>query len=270
MNIRSLMAVALGTALVAAPAAAQRREQQALDWTGRVAAGRTMVIRNLNGEVSVRPADGDRATIVATKRWRRGDPEQVRVELRRSGGDDGTVIACAFWREDASCDEDGYRGGRSRGMNWRDDGNSNDVSVDFEVRVPRGVKVVTSSVNGEIAIEGATASIEAETVNGSITARTSGGPVRAKTVNGALDVTMGKALTDDLEFETVNGGITLTVPEGLDAELSMKTVNGSVSSDFPVTVSGRINPKRLNAILGKGGPRLSMGTVNGSVRLRRG
>ncbi|MCE2942901.1 MAG: DUF4097 family beta strand repeat-containing protein [Gemmatimonadota bacterium] len=256
----------LAATLFAVPASAQRREQPALDWSGRVAEGRTMVIRNLNGEIHVRAAEGDRASIVAVKSWRRGDPEQVRVEVRRAGGDDGTVIACAFWNEDASCDEAGYRGGRSRPRN--DDGN--DVSVSFEVRVPRGVRVVTSTVNGGLEIEGVTASVDAETVNGSITARSSGGPVQAKTVNGGLDVSMGRSPTDDLEFETVNGNITLTIPDGLDAELSMETVNGAVTSDIPVTVSGRLNPKRLKATLGKGGRRLSLETVNGSVRLRRG
>ena len=269
LPLRSMALGATAVVTLASTAAAQRQEQSALDWTGRVAAGRTIVVRNLNGEIDVRPADGDRASIVATKSWRRGRPELVRVELKRVGGDDGTVVACAFWNEEASCDETGYRSGRSRGMRWDDDNGPGDVSVRFEIRVPRGVKVVTSSVNGGIGVEGATASVEAETVNGSISARTSGGPVRARTVNGGLDVTMGTTLTEDLEFETVNGGITLTVPEGLDADLSMKTVNGNVSTEFPVTVTGRLNPKKLNATLGKGGRRLSLETVNGSVRLRK-
>lgn len=268
-----LRTFAVGTvalATLAAPAAAQRQEQQALEWTGRLAPGKSVIVRNLNGEISVSPSTDGRASIIATKSWRRGRPEQVRVELRRVGGEDGTVIACAFWNEGASCDEDEYRGGRNRKWNWNDDDGPGDVSVRFEVRLPKGVPFVTSSINGGIAIDGATSRVDAETVNGSISARTSGGPVRARTVNGALDVVMGGGLTEDLEFETVNGGISLTIPEGLDADLSMKTVNGTVQTDFPVTLTGRINPKKLNATLGKGGRRLSLETVNGSVRLRKG
>lgn len=264
-TIRCLGAGAMAAALHVTPMTAQTREEKALDWSGVVAAGKTMVVRTLNGGVVVRAAAGDRASIVATKQWRRGDPATVRVEWRRVGGDDGTVIACALFRPDASCDETGYRGGRDRG-GWRDD---DDVSVSFVVEVPRGVAVVTSTVNGGLDIQGATSGIDAESVNGGITASTSGGPVRAHTVNGKLDVTMGGPLTSDVTFATVNGSVSVRIPETLDAELSMRTVNGEVLSELPLTVTGRINPKRLRTTLGKGGATLSVETVNGDVRLRR-
>lgn len=259
------------TAPLATPAAAQNRgesEEKALDWSGVVPAGRTVVVRNVNGQITVRRADGPRASIVATKVWRRGRPERVRVELRRSGGESGDVIACAFWNETATCDETGYRNG-SNSRNWNDGDSPGDVQVEFEVRLPAGVHLATSSVNGGVSVDGASGRVEAETVNGQVVARSTAGPVRAKTVNGGIDVTMGTALTEDVEYETVNGSIALSIPDGLDADLTMKTVNGSVSTDFPMTVSGRINPKRLSGTLGKGGRRLSLETVNGSVRLRK-
>jgi hypothetical protein len=268
----ALALTALASTFVPALANAQSRSEsneKALDWAGPVAAGRTVYVRNLNGAVTVSNADGPRASIVATKQWRRGRPELVRVELRRVGGESGDVIVCAFWNEGATCDEEGYRGGRSN-WSWNNDDGPGDVKVTFEVRLPAGVNLTTSSVNGGLSVDGVSGRVDAETVNGSVSARSTGGPVRARTVNGAIDVTMGRTLTDDLEFETVNGGISVTVPDGLDAELSMKTVNGSVSTDFPVTVSGRINPKRLSGTMGKGGRRLTLETVNGSVRLRKG
>jgi hypothetical protein len=267
-----LLAAMCAVTVTPGAAAAQRRSEQeasALDWNGTVAPGRTVYVRNMNGEITVRPADGPRASIVATKVWRRGNPEMVRVELRRVGGETGDVIACAFWTEKATCSESGYVGGRSN-WRWDDEDGPGDVRVTFDVRLPAGVNLETSSINGGLNVDGVSGRVEAETVNGGVTARSSGGPVRAKTVNGSIDVSMGRAPSDDLEFETVNGGINVAVPDGVDAEITMKTVNGTVSTDFPVTVSGRINPKRLSAVLGKGGRRLSLVTVNGSVRLRKG
>jgi hypothetical protein len=264
----TLLTMAIGTISLAAPLTAQRAEQreQALDWSGAVAAGRTVSIRSINGEIRVRPADGDKASIVATKRWRRGNPEKVRVEVRRLSN--GDVLACAFWDEKATCDENGYSGTRQR-WSWKDEDGPGDVSVAFEIRLPSGVNARSATVNGSVDISGVSGEVDAETVNGSVSARSTGGPVRAKTVNGGIDATMGTRLDDDLAFETVNGSITLTVPDGLDAELRMATTNGSVSSDFPLTVSGRLNPKRINATLGKGGNRLELQTVNGDVRLRK-
>jgi hypothetical protein len=69
---------------------------------------------------------------------------------------DGSIIICAFWNANATCDEDGYR---SRGDN--NHGRNNDVAVDFEVRLPRGVNVGVWSVNGEVSVEGATAEVVA-------------------------------------------------------------------------------------------------------------
>lgn len=270
---RAALAALLVPALVpviAAPAlvaAQERGSQSALDWSGAVPAGRSIIVRDVNGAITVTRAAGNRASIVATKRWGRGRPEQVRVELQRPGGESGDVLACAFFTAESSCDVDGYRGGRWR--SWDDDG-PGDVSVDFEVRLPDGVRLVASTVNGKIEIDGATASVDAQTVNGGVVARSLGGPVKAKTVNGGIDVRMGRTLDDDLTFETVNGSVTVAVPDGLDATLRLRTVNGSVSTDFPVAVSGKLDPRRLEGTLGKGGRRLSLEAVNGSVRLKRG
>jgi DUF4097 and DUF4098 domain-containing protein YvlB len=223
-----------------------------------------MYIRNMNGGVEVTAASGDQAEIVGVKRYRRGDPAKVRIEARMLGTSDGSVIACAFWNEGASCDENGYQGGRNN--NWRRD---DDVSVEFRVKLPAGVKLVTTTVNGELEISGATSSVDATTVNGGVRARTSGGPIYARTVNGSIEASMGTPMQEDLSFQTVNGSVTVELPSLVDAELDMTTTNGSVQTDFPVTVTGRLNPRRLHAVLGKGGRSLELKSVNGDVRVRR-
>ena len=243
-------------------------------WDGAVSSGRWVYARNLNGTVKVERASGNRLEVVAVKRWRRGNPEDVRVEVTRVGSGDGDVLVCALWRDvTEECDEQGYRSrDRRRDRNrWsRDDRDDDDVSLDITVRVPDGVKVDVSSVNGGLDIAGATAEVEAHTVNGGIDARSSGGPVNASTVNGEIDVRMGAIGTGNLDFSTTNGSISVTVPDGLNADITMRTVNGSVGSDFPMTVNGRISPRRIAATIGRGGMKIDLTTVNGSIDLRRG
>ena len=261
-----LAAVAL---LAAAPVAAQERRDdrrdervEPFDWSGDVAAGRTLYLKNLNGGVTVERASGREVEIEARKRVRRGDPAFVRIEVERS--DDGDVVACALWGPEARCDEREYRTRNGRGWN-----NNNDISVEFTVRVPEGVRLDLSTVNGTLDIDGATDAVKVSTVNGAIRASSLGGPVTANTVNGSITVRMGDAGREDLRYSTVNGSITIEVPDGLDAELQMSTVNGSIDSDFPLTLRGRINPKSIRATIGDGGRALVASTVNGSVRLRR-
>jgi hypothetical protein len=249
-----------------APAGAQQRSNDRdFSWDGRITNNRWLYVRNLNGSIRVERATGDRAEVTAVKRWRRGNPEDVRIETRRLGGDDGDVIICAFWTENASCDEDGYR---SRGDNsWR--GHDNDTSVEFTVKLPAGVRLGISTVNGGVTVNGATSEVRASTVNGRVSAQSSGGPVNASTVNGDIDVRMRELGTGDLEYSTVNGSIEIEVPANLDADIDMRTVNGSLSADFPITLQGRVNPRRMRATIGKGGRRLRLETVNGSVELRK-
>ena len=249
-----------------APAGAQQRaNDRDFSWDGRITNNHWLYVRNLNGSIRVERATGDRAEVTAVKRWRRGNPEDVRIETKRLGGDDGDVIICAFWTENASCDEDGYR---SRGDNWRN--RDNDTSVEFTVKIPAGVRLGVSTVNGGVTVNGATSEVRASTVNGRVSAQSSGGPVNASTVNGDIDVRMRELGTGDLEYSTVNGSIEIEVPANLDADVDMRTVNGSLSADCPITLQGRVNPRRIRATIGKGGRRLRLETVNGSVELRKG
>lgn len=248
-----------------AAGAQQRSTDRSFRWDGAIPSGAWLYVRNLNGAVRVERATGGQAEIVAEKSWRRGNPEEVRIEVRKVGNND--VLVCALWTEQTECDEDGYRV-RSERNRWRND-RENDVAVEFTVRLPAGVRLDVSTVNGELDVSGASSVVEASTVNGSIAATSSGGPVNANTVNGSIEVRMGRVGDSDLSFETVNGSIEVYVPDGLDADVDMRTVNGSVGSDFPLTVTGRINPRRIRATLGKGGRRIELKTVNGQVELRK-
>lgn len=265
--MRPIRIAALGLAVIATAGSAQQRSSERdFSWDGRISSGHWLYVRNLNGAIRVERASGDRAEVTAVKRWRRGNPEDVRIEARRLGGDDGDAIICAFWTENASCDEDGYR---SHGDDDRRHRN-NDTSVEFTVRLPAGVRLGISTVNGEVRVDGATSEVRAGTVNGRVVATSTGGPVNASTVNGDIEVRMRELGTGDLEYSTVNGSVEVEVPANLDADIDMRTVNGSLSADFPITLQGRVNPRRIRATIGKGGRRIRLETVNGSVELRKG
>lgn len=253
--------ISLLLAAAATPLVAQERAAD-FSWSGKIAGGRWLYLRNVNGSIRVERGTGDRVEVTAVKHWRRGDPDNVRIETRKIGSGDGDILICALWNEDAECDEDGYhsRGNRN---------NRNDTSVEFRVKLPAGVKILAQTVNGSVRVEGATDEVRAGTVNGGVEAMSAGGPVSASTVNGDVDVRMTKLGTGDLRYSTVNGSITIEVPGDLDAELDMRTVNGRLHADFPITVVGRINPRHLRATIGKGGRRLALSTVNGSVYLKK-
>ena len=260
------LAAASALLLVAAATAGAQEDVAGWSWNGTLAAGRTIHLRNVNGEVRFEPGTGNTVEIRAEKRWRRGDPDDVSIEARRVGASDGDILVCALWGDNARCAVDGYRGTTSDRGGWRRD---NDVSVHFTVKVPANARVDATTVNGDVYITGTSGHIEARTVNGDVEARSSGGRVQAETVNGSIIVRTTMDATDDLEYETVNGSITIELPANANADVDLRTVNGRISSDFPMTLQGSINPRRIQASIGNGGRALRIRTVNGSIRLEK-
>jgi hypothetical protein len=260
---RGAVAAILLTIATPAVLAAQGSER-AFSFNERVPNGEWVRVRNVNGEIRVTASTSDRVEITATKRWRRGDPKDVRIESRKTGN--GGILVCAFWTENATCSENGY----SSHNEGRDRNRNNDVSVDFEVRIPKGVKVGVNTVNGQVSVEGAGDEVNANTVNGSVTATSTGGPVTANTVNGSVHARMARLTGDeDLTFSSVNGTVVAEFGTDIDANIELSTVNGRFQTDWPVTITGRVDPRHLRATLGKGGRRIRLSTVNGNVELRK-
>lgn len=271
VGVAALAALALGYTVVAsrtqaapaAPRAAAAAQQQGNEfrWREALAAGKVIEIKGVNGNVEAAPSSSGEVEVVAVKSSRRGNAEEVRIEVvRHSEG----VTICAVYPSPggrANTCEPGSGGH----MNVR----NNDTEVSFNVRVPSGVRFNGRTVNGRVEANNLTADVDASTVNGDVEVTTNG-LARAKTVNGSITVSMGNAnWTGDMEFKTVNGSIDVSMPASLSAEVEVKTLNGSISSDFPLTVQGNFSRRHMSGTIGGGGRSLQLETVNGSVNIRR-
>src|SRR5438477_13046385 len=257
--MRSLAVAALLCLTGAAVAAGQD-----FNWHGRLAAGKRLEIKGVNGDVRAVLASGAEAVVNARKHARRSDPDEVEIKVVES--DEGITI-CAVYptprraRRENTCEP---------GDRWSSSTDNNDVTVYLEVQVPAGIEFNGQTVNGEMSAEGLKGDVRASTVNGSVRVTTTG-LAEASTVNGSVYAEMGRAnWTDQLEFSTVNGGITLILPPKLDTEVRANTVNGDIESDYPLTISGKFGPRRIRGTIGAGGRTLSLSTVNGEIRLRKG
>src|SRR5438876_524183 len=237
---------------------------QDFNWHGRLAAGKRLEVKGVNGDVRAVLASGAEAVVHARKQARRSDPDDVKIEVVES--DEGVTI-CAVYptpsraRHENICEP---------GDHWSSSTENNDVTVDVEVQGPAGIEFNGQTVNGQMSAEGLKGDVRASSVNGSVRVSTTG-LAEASTVNGSVTAEMGRAnWTNVLEFSTVNGGITLTLPPKLDTDVQAKTVNGEIESDYPLMVTGRFGPRRLRGTIGAGGRSLNLSTVNGEIRLKKG
>jgi hypothetical protein len=266
----SVRSAATAAAMVALAVTLHAQDPQITDrtfhWSGAVASGHWLRVRNLSGPIHVERGTSNQVEVDAEKRGH-GDVGDIHFELRRTGADNGDVIICALWDKDATCDWDDVHE-HVHHHHWHDD--DDDLAVHFTVRLPAGVNIGATTVNGDVSVDGATAEVRARTVNGTVNASTVGGPVDASTVNGDVEVhmaTTGQA--HDLNYSTVNGSVIVTFPTKLDADIDLSTVNGNVASDFPVTLEGHIDPKHLHGTIGAGGLHIHASTVNGEIELRK-
>jgi len=258
MTVAPIILAAL--ALGALPIAAQAQD---FNWHGRLAPGKRLEVKGVNGDVRAVAASGTEVVVTAAKRARRSDPEDVKIEVIEH---DGGVTICAVYPTPARARRENVC---EVGDHWSSSTQDNDVTVSFEVQVPAGVEFHGQTVNGEMSAEGMRADTKASTVNGSVRVTTTG-LAEASTVNGSVYVEMGRAdWADQLDFSTVNGRITLILPAQLNTDVRASTVNGEMESDFPMTVSGRFGPRRWRGTIGSGGRSLNLSTVNGEIRLKK-
>ena len=243
-------------------ATAGMQQTQDWDWQGTVDRGDAIEIKGINGAIKASGSSGSQVTVTAVKKGKTDDPADVRIEVvEHSGG----VTICAVYP-----DAKGKKNECAPGDAGRLSSEDNDVSVAFTVQVPAGVRLVASTVNGEIEAGGLGADVRATTVNGDVKVSTSG-LARATTVNGSIQASMGRAdWSGTTSFNTVNGSIIVELPSGASMEVSASTVNGGMETDFALTVKGKFSMKNMKGTIGDGGRELEMETVNGSIRLKSG
>ena len=259
-SLALVLAAGMSLAAMPVPAAPSKDEgvsQEDMHWSWKIAAGKAIEIKGVNGAIHARRSLGDKVEVRAWKRARHSDPSEVHVEfVEHAGG----VTVCAVYPGKGNRCEPG-EGGH---MNTR----NNDTAVEFEVLVPAGVGLVARNVNGAVEAESLEGPIEAHTVNGHVDVSTTQ-RAEASTVNGSISARMGRTGSDPLDFHTVNGSITLELGGEVNADLRASTVNGGIETDFPITVNGSIGRHRIEGTLGKGGTPLRLETVNGSIKLRK-
>jgi hypothetical protein len=235
----------------------ERRSAEDFDWSGRVPAGGHVGIKGIHGDIEARPSRDGRVHVTAVKRWKRDDPDEVRIVVEEDGKG---ITICAIYPGGTDCDQPMPRGRNE----------SNDVSVHFTVEVPADAELQASTVNGDVDALDLESDARLTTVNGSIEVETTG-VAQANTVNGSIRASIGSDhWPESLDFTTVNGSITLLMSEEPDARVNATTVNGSISTDFALKVRGKFGPRSLSGTLGRGGPLLNLTTVNGAISLREG
>lgn len=250
----------LAMALLLLPSA--YAQSDVFNWSGTLTSGQLLEVIDINGGIDVAPSAGNVVTVRAEKIARRGSTSDVEIKVEQESAG---IVVCTLYRHadgtfPASCRE---RNGRNNKDGW----NRSDVRVRYTIQMPALANLAAKTVNGAVSVKGLQGDVSASTVNGDVIVETTG-RASAKTVNGKVAATIGR-LDQDTTFSTVNGRIVVSVGNAVNADVAISTVNGRIETDFPITIQGKMSRRKLEGRIGTGGPKLSMSTVNGGIRIEK-
>lgn len=253
MTLRCTLIAA--TLLASAPALADVTEEERFSF--KLDPGGRISLENVNGDVVVNGEPGSEVEILAIKRAdNREDLE--RLEISVAATEREIRIETKHPKN-----EEGWFG-------WN---KGSSGSVRYEMRVPSDAELdAIETVNGSIEIRGVVAPVTTSTVNGDLEVHGLAGDLRADTVNGSIDASFDALASGQrVKAESVNGSITLVLPGSVGATVDVETVNGSIDADdFGLEADKGFVGRELDGRIGDGGARISVDTVNGAVRIRKG
>lgn len=121
---------------------------------------------------------------------------------------------------------------------------------------------------GSISLARVRGSVYAHTSGGGITIDEASGSIDASTSGGSIKAQFAGPLTADSKLSTSGGNVTVSVAPSVRLDLDARASGGGVSSDVPVTIHGRLDDNELRGKINGGGPKLTLRTSGGGIRVK--
>jgi DUF4097 and DUF4098 domain-containing protein YvlB len=224
--------------------------QAIVDQSYALAAGGSVSLDNVNGDVSIEVWENSEVRIYAVKSA--SSPELLELLLVEVDAEPDAVRINTHYpsTRDSKYDKEDHS------------------QVEYTLTVPRSAKIDdVDLVNGSLTVVGVEGGVKAETVNGNIVVRECSGSAALSTVNGGIELYTNRLdRSEDVALEAVNGSLDLYLAAAIGAEVQAESVNGTIRNDFGLEVhKGKYVGSDLSGVIGGGGGNVQLETVNGSI-----
>jgi DUF4097 and DUF4098 domain-containing protein YvlB len=246
--VLSLVLAAAGSVLAGAG------YEEIVDQSYPLAAGGSVALENVNGDVSIEVWERNEVRVYAVKSA--SSPELLDgLEVKVDAGNNQVRIDTRY-----------------PSMRGSDTEHRRFTKVEYTLTVPRTANLdEVELVNGNLMVVGVEGGIDVATVNGNIMVRDCAGSLDLGTVNGGIEAHVDRlAFGKNLDMESVNGRLDLYLASSIGADLRADSVNGKLRNDFGIDVrKGKYVGSDFQGSVGGGGAKVSLETVNGSINVHR-
>ncbi|HJQ67564.1 MAG TPA: DUF4097 family beta strand repeat-containing protein [Blastocatellia bacterium] len=176
------------------------------------------------------------------------------------------------------------------GLSLNTDPRLGNISVDYEIKLPRNVKLVQinsatadvelSGLNSEVVVKAGTGSVELTGINGRIDIKAGTGDVTISNAKGEMSIECGTGdistafsgeIRGPVRINAGQGDVDLQFGSGVNADFEASTTNGDIDFDgaFDISVRETRPGKQATGRIGSGGPRVSVTATAGDISATR-
>jgi DUF4097 and DUF4098 domain-containing protein YvlB len=226
--------------------------EEVVDQSYPLAAGGSVALENVNGDVSIEVWERSEVRVYAVKSA--SSPELLdELQVKVDAGNNAVRIDTHY-----------------PSMRGSDHGHGRFTKVEYTLTVPRTAMLDDIDlVNGNLTVVGVEGGVDATTVNGNIMLQKCAGSADLGTVNGGIEAHVDRLVFDDRVYlESVNGQLDLYLDSSVGADLRADSVNGKLKNDFGLDIrKGKYVGSDFHGSIGGGGATVALETVNGSINV---
>jgi hypothetical protein len=250
-------------------------------------------VRNVSGDTRVSVGQDGKIHVAARKRVRGTSEERAKrllenVEVRMEQEGNDVLLKPHLYEQDRGW-ADLFRGGR--------------VAVDFEITVPRELRLEAHTVSGDVVLAGTRGPVDVQSVSGDARLSDVQGPLRLKTVSGdgilsafagqlvansvSGDLVLSNVRLHGSEIVTVSGDVRIEGELDKAREHRLKTISGdvdlrltggsydirysSMSGDLDSEMAGEIRRegrRDKHIVIGAAETKVSVKTMSGDLEIK--
>jgi hypothetical protein len=291
MNSRALLRHLALPAAAALACSTAFAAESTFDRTLNVAGSPTVMVATGSGNIHLHPGSDSQVHIIGhvhgNKGWMSGGDSNVENRIRE-------IVAHPPISQSGSQVTVGERHSNDLYRN---------ISIDYDVTLPRTSMLTASSGSGDIDIEQVGTSLKADSGSGSVRAhgiqgpanlqtgsgdielqQTGPGDVRAQTGSGSVrlngisgglhagtgsgDIEVSGKPTTDWKLGTGSGSIRLNVGRSTAFTVNASTGSGGIHIEQPISMQGDLNRHHISASINGGGPIVKADTGSGDIHIQ--